>query len=183
MDSIKLINIVAIGNWNKRIFTPQWVSSRLFPTADSIEGLLNQEDVELGYKHGGITVFPKDSLLEIRVDEIKYCSNAIAIFNKIIKELPHTPIKAVGFNIRYDIIRNLTTIILENDQCPDGFTPTSVKMTKQYSNNHFLNIDISATATVVNEHYQLGNEVPLPTFSEDLFDELNKCSTNILKNE
>lgn len=32
MKELTSINIVCLGNWNRRIFTPSWVASNLFET-------------------------------------------------------------------------------------------------------------------------------------------------------
>ncbi len=188
MQTINSINIVAIGNWNKRIFTPNWVSQFLFKSENTLEGLINQDEVELGYKCDGITIFPKDSVLEIGIEKLDLCSKAIEILNQILKELPHTPIKAIGFNIRYEFGKDcvLYKFIEKTPSFSEEFNFSSIKYFKPYS-KYIFNIEIGSKMPkedigVVNFNYHYQNPAASVSFDKSLFESLytesQKCMTD-----
>lgn len=120
MINPSLINIVCLGHWNTKIFTAQWVANNIFKTKiENVGGLVNQNDIEMAYSYMdmGVTLFPKPSALEIRVDKCGEENNSnfpeiINMFNRIIDCLPHTPIKAVGININYKLEDSLLNPLL-----------------------------------------------------------------------
>lgn len=101
------INIICVGSWNKKIFTPNWVSNNLFnlPQGKEFKGIFNPEELEFGFLHQGVVVIPKDSGLEIKLEQINEKTKvySIELLNKILTLLPQTPIKASGINIRFKI--------------------------------------------------------------------------------
>jgi hypothetical protein len=109
MDNIISLNIILLGNWNKRIFSPKWVNTNIFclEEGSKYQGLINPEEMEFGYLHNDIVLLPRSSSLEIKLE--KYNENTInqggVILEKILQLLPHTPIKAIGINIRYRFLR------------------------------------------------------------------------------
>jgi hypothetical protein len=114
-----LINFVSIGKWNKFLFTGNWVSSNIFgqKPGEQFNALINPEDYEFVYEHKGILVTPKDSLVEIKIEKPEILSIKAEDLEKKIKMLnsmatklffllPHTPIRASGFNVKYHIDKN-----------------------------------------------------------------------------
>lgn len=189
MQEINLINIIALGSWNKRIFSPNWVAKVLFKPGEPLEGLINQDEVELGYKCNGITVFPKDTVLEIAIDRLDLCANGIDVLNQILKELPHTPIKAIGFNIRYEFDQScpLCGFIKNIPVFSDEFDFSSVKYVK-HSSDYILNIDISTKMSqedggLVNFNYHYQSPLVSSSFDKTLFDSLYSESQQYLNDE
>jgi hypothetical protein len=109
MGNIISLNIILLGNWNKRIFSPKWVNTNIFGIAEGskYQGLINPEEMEFGYLHNDIAILPRSNSLEIKLE--KFNENTInqggVILEKILQLLPHTPIKAIGINIRYKFLK------------------------------------------------------------------------------
>jgi hypothetical protein len=105
MKTFNNFNIVALGNWNKKIFSPQWTMVEIMgmDETDKIEGAFNYEEMELLYKVKDIRIAPKDNSLEISTDNLSAKQLVFSTFCKSIKLLPYTPIKGVGFNFVYSI--------------------------------------------------------------------------------
>ncbi|MBI4645110.1 MAG: hypothetical protein HY738_00590 [Bacteroidia bacterium] len=100
------IDITVFGRWNKRIFTPAWVSENLFhlKKGTQINGIVNPSEFELGYKHDGILLLPTANSLEIKIEDTKNIDSirkAPKILYEILSLLPHTPIKAIILNIKF----------------------------------------------------------------------------------
>jgi len=117
VDKLNYINIIALGSWNKKIFTPNWVSANVFmnTSSEKIEGMFNQEEIEIGYIFKGVLLLPKDSMIEIKVegDNLSNAENALIFLSRIMTALPHTPIKAIGVNFNYTVTDD-TAPILKN---------------------------------------------------------------------
>lgn len=103
MKYIDSINIVCLGNWNKKIFVPAWVASNLFELDkdSSMEAFFNSNELDVGYKVNNVLVFPKDNTIEIKPDNLENSTIAVAnrVLNNLISLLPHTPIKATVLNV------------------------------------------------------------------------------------
>lgn len=180
--NINYINIVVLGNWNKRIFTPNWISNFIADAETQFEGIIEPKEMSMGYKIGNIIILPMDNLLEIKVgNDIKDGEKAIVILNKILKELPHTPIKGIGFNINYTI--GDTCNIYNHFQkqsiiSVDDLTISCIKLTKKYE-NHILNLEICMNNTsepgyiMFNFHYNKADIFNTNLF-EDFFNESQK---------
>lgn len=101
------VDITVYGRWNKRIFTPEWVSTNLFhlKKGTQIKGLVNPVEFELGYKHEGIWILPTANSLEIKIENTKNIDalkKAPKILYEILSLLPHTPVKAIILNIKFE---------------------------------------------------------------------------------
>ncbi|MCU0390879.1 MAG: hypothetical protein MUE81_07160 [Thermoflexibacter sp.] len=115
--SIKLV-ILVVGNFNKRLFTPEWVKANLFtlPNEENITGKFNLIDFELSFIFNNISFTAKDNAVEIvcdvvNPDNIKICTNVL--FN-LLNLLSHTPIKAIGINFVVSISKTDTSkMVLE----------------------------------------------------------------------
>lgn len=180
--NINYINIIVLGNWNKRIFTPSWISKFILNGEAQFEGVIDPDEMSMGYKIGNIIILPMDNLLEIKIgNDIKDGEKAIVILNKILNELPHTPIKGIGFNINYAI--GDTCNIYNHFQkqsiiSVDDLRVSCIKLVKKY-NTHILNLEICMNNTnepgsiMFNFHY---NKVDIFSASlfEDFFNESQK---------
>ncbi len=102
------LSIVCLGSWNKKLFTPQWISQNLYDSPHSnklIEGTINPVELEFTFRLNNVSLIPKEKSIELLVhenseDAINYANK---LFVKIITLLPHTPIVGLGFNIQYAI--------------------------------------------------------------------------------
>ena len=71
MNNIFSINIMCLGNWNKKIFTPSWVATNLFELKENkIDAFFNPNEMDMGFKLEDVALFPKDTSVEIKLDEI-----------------------------------------------------------------------------------------------------------------
>lgn len=100
--------IKAVGNWNPRIFTPQWISNNLTKGEHplKIAFLFNPAKGDAGYEIDGIMLFPTVNDLQIAIqNKGKITEENIILITKfiikILELLPHTPITAIGFNVNY----------------------------------------------------------------------------------
>lgn len=108
--NINSANFVILGNWNKKIFTPDWVKKFLFEVPKEIElqGIFNFEDLDLGFSYQDLILMPKENSLEISLKQFteENIKTATQLLMKLFNLLPHTPIKALGFNIKYIANKN-----------------------------------------------------------------------------
>ncbi len=188
MPEITLINIMCVGNWNKRIFTPDWVSTHLFELGSEKEfkGIILPEQMEFGYTHNDILLLPKDNTLEIKLEKINKNSKSFSgiLMERILGLLPHTPIKALGINIKYTFKKeddyNLIKILNKMNCDLNEFKTSQIKLTKSYDDFH-LNIitDIQDNGYSVNFNFHYPR---LFKFDKDTIDfkiiETEKIITN-----
>ena len=98
-------SIVAVGAWNAAIFTPEWITGRLTQATDVIlEVPVNNPGLTPRLRFDEIIVQVRlDRLIigphEVR-DDLLMRTQEVAI--KVLAELPHTPVRAVGVNFQYD---------------------------------------------------------------------------------
>jgi hypothetical protein len=99
------VSIVVLGNWNPKIFTPQWVKTQIFGVkiTDEIQGMVNFEDMDFAFSHEGITIAPKTNLVEIFMEDFRLenCKKMAEIVINLLNILPQTPLKGMGVNFRY----------------------------------------------------------------------------------
>ncbi|MBK7423966.1 MAG: hypothetical protein IPJ48_13150 [Propionivibrio sp.] len=99
-------NILMVGRWNPAIFTPKWIRGNL---------VSNDEEVILAMSFGnpaapprisfsGIHLFITSDIIEIRPETLIDASinTCIRISSRILELLCHTPITALGINIRFE---------------------------------------------------------------------------------
>lgn len=145
------INIVCIGVWNNKIFTPSWVANNAFRIQnpdEELQGIFNPDDMLFGYQYKNISIFPKSSALEIELSDfgIKTTEFAITVYNNIITVLPHTPKKATGINIIYNFNKNIKCSLIDNLNIPQSlfldYTINRLILSKPFEFGH-SNIIIS----------------------------------------
>ncbi len=94
-------SIVVAGHWNRKIFCPAWISSRLTTTKNiEIEVPVDNPGLPIRLTFDGIHLSVTSNKLVLTVDRpddtlLERCRE-VAI--KALKELPHTPLMAVGVN-------------------------------------------------------------------------------------
>ncbi len=102
---INSANFIVLGNWNKKNFTPDWVKNNLFDNPNDIdfEGIVNFEDFDLGYSCNDLIIMPRENSLEISLKQfsVENITAATKLLIKIFNLLPHTPLKAIGFNLKF----------------------------------------------------------------------------------
>ncbi|OQX76809.1 MAG: hypothetical protein B6D64_09240 [Bacteroidetes bacterium 4484_276] len=189
MKEVVSINILCPGNWNKRIFTPNWVSTNLFGLGPNIQfhGIVNTDEMEFGYTHKDVLLLPKDNVLEIKLDKINDGSKAFAgvLLKRILSLLPHTPIKAVGINISYSFIKTENYQIVEalnQINCKlSGFRTNQIKFFKNLDDCQ-LNIitDISDKFFIVNFNYHY---IQINKLDENIINSRIADSKSIIENE
>ncbi len=99
-------NIVAVGNWNTKIFTPEWVKNNVFelPSEEKMFIQVNSDELRFGYEYNDVFIIADDNALEfvIKNDSDEAIELATIFLLKILNLLPHTPLKAIGFNFNAD---------------------------------------------------------------------------------
>ncbi len=102
---ITTVNFVLVGRWNRKIFTPDWVRCNLFALSvdKEIEGVFDVKELDIGFKYKNISIMARTTLIEINIHITPLIEKDILTATEIVKKLltilPHTPIKAMGFNV------------------------------------------------------------------------------------
>ncbi len=98
-------NIVLAGFWNRMIFTPEWVGSRLFDRNAQIETVVALRPV--------LPIVYRDNQIAIEISAVRIVCRARdldneaalrrsgAVAQEILKSLPETPIQGVGINFAF----------------------------------------------------------------------------------
>jgi len=182
------INIVSVGNWNKKIFNPRWVSTHLFELPDDKEfnAVVNPEEMEFGYVHKGILLLPRENALEVKLEKFDKNSKKFAgvIMNKILSKLPHTPLRAIGINIRYKFEAKDKFAFIDNFKkchCTFGeFIVSQIKYTKQTDNCN-INIITDFLEEIYNMNFNF-HYIKAINFDEKFIQEHVDETIEILKN-
>ncbi len=152
------INIVCLGSWNRKIFTPNWVSTTLFnlPKGKEFQGVVNPVELEFGFLNQELLLLPKDNSLEIKLETInsKTIKYAPELLNKILTLLPHTPIKGIGINIRFDVSKDSEYSLissLKSSTC--SYNDFSLKQVKFV--NSTKDYVINLIADIFDDKYQI----------------------------
>jgi hypothetical protein len=182
------VSIVILGSWNPRIFTPAWIKTNLFglDTNQEIEGMINFEDMDFGFQHNGILLFPRTNLIEIKFDGFDNSKGvqASSIVIKILELLPQTPIKALGINIRYSLNKSDNTDFVNTIYGTSAnfrnFQLSQLKQTLN-NNNYQTNIitDILKDKLQVNFNFHYSKIAP---FSSSFINQHYEETQQILKN-
>lgn len=102
-------NINIIGAWNVAIFAPAWVKDKLFqlPAEQTIqvEMLLDMVSPPRFTSNQGVRVVPDERQLQLSCTENNYenLDKAKQLAIRALTELPVTPVRAVGINVRYKL--------------------------------------------------------------------------------
>lgn len=193
MKEISSINIICLGNWNKKIFTPAWVASNLFELKENkIEVVFNPNELDMGFKMKDISLFPKDTTVEIKLEEINDETKILSghLLNKLLNLLPHTPIHAIGVNIRYKFDKDEELPFvkkLEKIKCGlDDFNTSQIKFSKnnsKYQLNVIIDFKGSKYYVNFNFHHDLTHYSEGFAFSDTIINNRIEISKNIIENE
>jgi hypothetical protein len=152
---------MCLGNWNKKIFTPTWVATNLFELKENkIEAFFNPNELEIGYKLEDVVLFPKDTSIEIKLEKINDESKKKGgqLLNKLLSLLPHTPLKAIGINVRFKFNDNEDIPIvrkINKMHCKlDDFITSQIKFSKELEKSQ-LNIitDLKKNEYIINFNF------------------------------
>ena len=101
-------NVVAAGSWNVPIFTPVWVTEHLTKSKDvGVEVGFGQpfsllrltfDDISLSFSEGRLVISPREPTVELM-------ERTASVASRIFEELPHTPLKAIGVNFRFRVVK------------------------------------------------------------------------------
>ena len=99
-------NVVVVGSWNRAIYTPTGIVTRLFkqPFGTQFDVEISSDSIEpFRVRYSGLVVWVNSSRLVIEAAAGDYASLEAArkIAIVALNDLPHTPFKAAGYNIRY----------------------------------------------------------------------------------
>lgn len=108
-------NVVIIGNWNLAILSPAGIAKRFFhlPEETQIEVMIPLEGVApIQVRYKGITVIPSADRVIITpvIPNPESFELTKSIAEKVLQQLPETPVHAIGVNFRYG----------GKDDVPDG---------------------------------------------------------------
>lgn len=113
------VNFVSIGRWNRGLFTGNWVSTNIFgqKEGDLFDAKFSPNEFDISYHLKGITVIPRETIIEFRIDEFDEIGKKVKVLNsyamRLFQLLPHTPVTGSGFNLRYKITREISSNFLE----------------------------------------------------------------------
>ena len=155
-------NIIILGSWNTKIFTPGWVGRKIYgvnfsdhdlpenkTTDETLKIGVNLEELEVRYENDEFSFIPKSNLLEFltkKIDEITLDKVNTAM-NAVLLALSETPIKGIGFNFKYHISEEF---ILELVKGIRSENKTGMEIKGMTFNERFLNSELT-TSIYLNE--------------------------------
>ena len=103
-------NLIILGGWNPRIFTPEWLLRHVYEVGDSnIEGtqLKVEFPLEPGkpyrYSASGVRITP--SLTRVMFEPLDPGEATLQLMERatiaLLRTLPHTPVSAFGINFKF----------------------------------------------------------------------------------
>lgn len=99
-------NILILGRWNPSIFSPQWVRANVAGAGDEVMLALpiGNPAAPLRISFAGVQLFTAPDFLEIKPSALDDASiDACArVADNILALLSHTPITAIGVNVRFE---------------------------------------------------------------------------------
>ena len=183
-------NLFISGLWNIGILTPEWFREQ-FPEIIKEKVIplqLSLKMNEFKFEINDMIINPSPQrLLIIAQKETVECYDKISdLSKKIHNKLPHTPIIAIGHNIKYEL--ETENFILFDDTCINNFNEfydqniksstinsQQIKHSLSYE-NHILNItyDISKNKKYLsfNYHYDIKNKMKILDFLSEFSDNL-----------
>jgi hypothetical protein len=140
-ESLESISIKVPGKWNTKLFHPDWIIKNLFEDKTQIYVLFNFEEREIGFKLDDISIFPKEENLEIQIEKNEDNSfkrdsmiYGTEIILKVLKLLPHTPIRSLDFDYSFILENNnkfSNFITTNNNALVSGFSMNKYKIDKK----------------------------------------------------
>ena len=164
-------SIVSLGSWNSRIFTPTWVSEKVFamPEGESMTVGLNDPQLSLTYIWKNIHLLITDSRIELKTDQ---CSSEILTlmeqcYLRLSEYLPYTPVSAVGFNLNFHLTQEeflqTTASKLQRPKSIGDYSCNTLTYSanKDYATRSFVIQQMVEGGDIrVNFHYPRLNQLP-----------------------
>lgn len=99
-------NVVVLGAWNRAILTPAWIAEIVFglPAGSPLDVLVPLDAfAPFKVRHSGlmVTPIPGQLLVEVETPSVHALGEAMAAMKRAIEDLPRTPLRACGVNIRF----------------------------------------------------------------------------------
>lgn len=118
MLKIKSQSIVILGSINPAILQPNWlVKCGLIPQNKDIQYKFPVGAViaPIQFKYENLEWTVDYSRLQINIEDIKEVVDLGEIISKVFNELPHTPVKAIGHNFTYNLLKkaNHSSLLLK----------------------------------------------------------------------
>jgi hypothetical protein len=99
-------NIMIIGRWNPAIFAPQWIRKNVLSSDDEVIMAmpLGNPLALPRLSFSGVHLFVGSEFLEIRPEALRPAniSTCATVASKLLEFLCHTPITAIGINVRFE---------------------------------------------------------------------------------
>ena len=101
-------DVVVVGSWNRAILTPAWIATRLFNVAEGNPVSVEVDLQALGpprVREAGLIVAVSGSKLFLATEasECESLVRAMGIARMAMQELPVTPLRGAGYNIKYRV--------------------------------------------------------------------------------
>ena len=96
--------IVLLGQWNVRLFTPEWTAPNLFEGQDiEVEFLVTSGVQKLRIRSQSVKIIPQDENLVVSVldSSQETLDRAQAVAVRVLTLLEHTPVRALGVNFGF----------------------------------------------------------------------------------
>ena len=134
-------NVVILGHWNRAILTPAWIAKTLFdlPEGTPVQVLVSIDTIAPHQvRHEKLTVIAGSDRMIIQPaqNDIETLLEAMSVARKILKELPRTPVSAVGYNLRYkseglvESLQQITTHEWDDRLSDSGFKIVSKSISR-----------------------------------------------------
>jgi hypothetical protein len=99
-------NVVVNGAWNRAILTPAWIAQVVLgvPQGSALDVMVPLDAfAPFQVRHSGliVTPIPGQLLVQPEVPSAEMLSTAMAAMKRAIEDLPRTPLRACGINIRF----------------------------------------------------------------------------------
>lgn len=164
-------SIVSLGSWNSRIFTPTWVSDKVFvmPEGESMDVGLDNQHMSLTYIWKNIQFLISDSRIEFKTNQ---CTSEILTlmeqcYLRLSEFLPYTPVTAVGFNLNFYLTKDeFQQTVVGKLQRPQPIGDFNCNILTFNANKDNANRSVAILQTAeggeirVNFHYPRPNQLP-----------------------
>ncbi len=180
------VNIICLGLWDKKIFTPHWVSTKLLKLKlnTEFEVKIAQNTLDAAYRHNGLHIIPQDSLLDFSLidRDTRTYKYAISIYNNLVKLFPHS-LSSMGINIKYKFDNSeknkVFDMIKKSGLIEDELNLNQIKFVEKDSDKFKLNIviDIEKEKHILNFNFHYTQHIPL---KDNIIEEHIKTSKTYL---
>jgi hypothetical protein len=173
MPTLQKIELVSVGPWNPRIFTPVWIGSLLkeyFPDLqpNELAAEVNFDDLVISFVFRKLTIRPTYQNLVFEIDDVSpdFVQRTTSFSKSIFQKLGNTPIKGVGVNFTFMIDSTdlrLNEVFESESKLGHGFVPTAFRIPKgnqKYVTNLLKENNPAGKYLKVNFHYEINDFAP-----------------------